>query len=85
MHRAGVDSAPRDRLDFLFFFGKILLRIGSELCFAAGRTEIIGVAAILGVVLGGVRIDRHTADRVENAALGRLGVIVRVRRWCGRG
>ena len=42
--------------------------IGDEFGAAAGRAEIIGVAAMIGAVLGGVRIDRHAADRIEDAA-----------------
>jgi hypothetical protein len=34
------------------------------------------MAAIVGAVLGGVRIDRHAADRIENLAVGGRGVIV---------
>ena len=36
------------------------------------------MAVVVGAVLGGMRIDRHAADRVENAAFGGRGVIVRV-------
>ena len=63
MHRAGVDRAFDDRLRLAL--AEIFLRVGGEFGAAAGRAEIIGVAAMIGAVLGGVRIDRHAADRID--------------------
>jgi DNA-binding FrmR family transcriptional regulator len=41
------------------------------------------MAAKFGAVLGGVRIDRHAADRIEDPALGRGTAIVMNRRTHG--
>ena len=74
MHRAGVDGAFDHRLRLAR--AQIFLRVGDELGAAARIAEIIGVAAIVGAVLGGMRIDRHAADRIEDAAFGRRVVMV---------
>ncbi len=79
MHRAGVDRAFDDR--FGFALAQIFLRIGDELGSAAGRAEIIRVAVMLGAMLGGVRIDRHAADRIDRAGF----VMVVLCRMLGHG
>ena len=66
MHRAGVDGAFDHRLGFAL--AQIFLRVGDELGAAAGGAEIIGVAAVIGAMLGGLRIDRHAADRIDLAS-----------------
>ncbi len=73
MHRAGVDGAFGDGFGGFFFFRQVFLRVGGELVFAAGSTKIIRVTSIVGVVLGGVRVDRHTADRVDGTGRSRFG------------
>ena len=72
MHRAGVGRAFDHRLGSFFFFGEIFLRISDELSAAARIAKIIGVAAIVGAMLGGVRIDRHAADRIDCAGSRRF-------------
>ena len=79
MHRAGVDGAFGDRLRLVR--AQIFLRIVDEFRAAAGRAEIIGVAVIVGAVLGAVRIDRHAADGVDRAACRR--VVLMVMMLCG--
>ncbi len=73
MHRTRVDGAFGDRLRLAR--AQIFLRIVDEFRAAAGRAEIIGVAVIIGAVLGGVRIDRHAADGVDGAACRRVCVM----------
>ncbi len=65
MHRAGVDRAFDD--GFGRARAQIFLRVGEEFGFAAVAAEIIRVALVIGAVLGGRRIDRHAADRIERA------------------
>jgi hypothetical protein len=64
MHRAGVDRAVRHHLRLAV--AEIFLGINGELRPAARRTEIVGVAALLGAVLGRVRINRHAADGIDD-------------------
>src|SRR5574337_1287048 len=66
---------------------EIALRLGHESLPAAGAAEIVGLAAVLGLVLGGFWIDRHAADRVFHALAAAfaiacrmmMGMIMRVR------
>ena len=74
MHRAGIGRAFDDR--FGFALAQIFRRVGDEFRFAAGRAEIIRMAVVRGLVLGGMRIDRHAADRIEHAALSGSRVVV---------
>ena len=67
-----------------FALPKIFLWIGNEFGSAAGRAEIITVPAMLGAVLGTVRVDRHAANGVEDARCTGRSVIVRVCRWFER-
>ncbi len=46
---------------------QVLLRIVDELRAASGRTEVVGMTAIVRAVLGRVRIDRHAADGIDRA------------------
>ena len=66
VHRAGVDRALRDGLGLRRRDRRVEIarRVGQELRAAAGRAEIVGLAAVLGAVLGRVRVDRHAAHRV---------------------
>ncbi len=65
MHGAGVDRAlrnvgPRRRLF------KIPCGIGRELRLAAGRTEVIAFAPVFDPKAACGRIDRHSADGVDD-------------------
>ena len=56
---------------------QIARRIGQELLAAAGRAEVVGLAGVLGPVLGGVRVDPHAAHRILHQMLGaRLPAVV---------
>ena len=75
MHGAGVDHAV-----LLFRAGgwRVLGteeagRIGDEAIATARRTEVVVAAADRGMVWRGVGIDRHSADRIDDAAGGRVG------------
>ena len=72
----GIDLASRGLFGALL--RQILVGIGRELGFAAGRAEVIGLAAVLGLMLGGRGIDRHAADGVEDAGHGGVMRIVGV-------
>src|SRR6185437_11765025 len=76
MHRAGVDRA----LDhgFRCALTKILWWFVDEFGAASGRAEIIRVSVILGAMLRGMRIDRHAADGIDDAAFRWLVVVVMV-------
>ena len=71
VHRTGVDSpfralarpSPRHRGI------EVAGRIGHELLAAPRRAEIVGLAVVLGPVLGRVRIDEHPAHRVLHPML----------------
>ena len=79
MHRAGVDRAFDNRLRRAL--AEIFLRIGDEFRAAAGRAEIIGMAAMIGAMLGGVRIDRHAADGIDRAVRCVLVMMARGVLW----
>src|SRR5205085_10748730 len=66
MHRAGVDRALRDRFGGARVLFEIFGRVGSELGAAPCRAEIIGVTLMVVAMLGGVRVDRHAADRIDD-------------------
>ena len=94
VHRAGVDRALGHRLGLGRRGRRVEVAggVGDELRAAAGRAEGVGMAVVLGAVLGRVRIDGHAADRILDCvgAVGRswtwiaVGLtVVRVRR-CGR-
>ena len=70
MHRAGIDRALWNRLGFAL--AEIFLRIVHEFGAATRRTKIISVATMVGAVFGGMRVDRHAADRVNRTASGRV-------------
>ena len=75
MHRAGVDRAFRHRgfrLAVLFQIGN---GIGGEFGPAAGRAEMIGLAAIVEAVLAGRGIYGHAADRIADGCSG-MGVMI---------
>ena len=57
--------------------GEILLRVGDELGAAAGGAEIVRPPAVLGAVLGVVRIDAHPAHRILGEG-GRGGFLRRL-------
>ena len=81
-----IDAHAADRIGgagrFLVgvLLGQIFVGIGGEIGFAAGGAEVIGLAAVLGLVLGGLGIDRHAADGIEHAACSRgvIGMVVMV-------
>ena len=75
MHRARVGRAFDHRLGRAR--AEIFLRIGDEFGAAAWIAKIIGVAVIIGAMLGGMRVDRHAADRIDDAAApGRVVMVV---------
>jgi hypothetical protein len=76
MHRAGVDRAFRHRGLRLAVLFQISDGIGREFGPAAGRAEMIGLAAIVEAVLAGRGIYRHAADGVANGCRGVVGMIV---------
>ncbi len=74
MHRAGVDRAFDDGRRFARL--QVLLRIGNEFRAAAGGAEEIGVAVVIGAMLGSRRIDAHAADRVDFGSGRRVRVMM---------
>jgi hypothetical protein len=79
VHRACKDRALRHRSLHLPTRAEKFSRLGEEALAAAGRTEVIGVTAVVGAMFRGVWIDIHAADRVFDSAgrrLGRRDVIV---------
>jgi hypothetical protein len=75
VHRTGVDRALRHRIGGTRVLAEIFRRIGGELGPAAGRAEIVGVAAMLVAVLRGMRIDRHAANGIERAVARGAGLV----------
>jgi hypothetical protein len=63
VHRAGVDRAGRRRRLRLARLEEFL-RLGLEAFAAARRAEIVGAAAVFGLVLCRVRVHVHSTDRV---------------------
>src|SRR6185437_3431886 len=75
VHRAGVDRAFDDRRGLAR--AKILVRIGREFRFAAGRAEIIWMARVRMAMRRRVRIDLHPAHGIDGVA-GRVFVMIPV-------
>ena len=78
MHRACVDRAFGRYGRRFGFRGNVGRRVCSEFGFAPLATEIIGVTAIFGAVLGVAPIDIHAANRILRHMRG-FGNIARVR------
>ena len=76
VHRAGVLRAGR-RLRSGRLRGRLQIAcgVGDELRAASGRTEVIGLARMSGVMRGGGGIDPHAADRIQDAPVVGLGRI----------
>ena len=78
MHRAGVERALRQRL-CLALLGQIALGVRGEFGAAAGRAEIIGLAAMLEARPARADVDLHAAYGVGGhvrGAFGHLGCVV---------
>src|SRR5689334_11453019 len=63
MHGAGVYRACRHGFRFLFW-GQVFLWRGHEFIAASRRTEIPTPPPVNGLVLGLIRIDRHSTHRI---------------------
>src|SRR5581483_7806291 len=74
MHRARVDGAFDGRLRRAR--AQVFLRIADEFRAAAGRAEIIGMAAVRGAMFRRMRVDRHAADGINDAASGVVVVLM---------
>ncbi len=84
VHRAGVNRAFRYGLGGSLSGTEILRRVGDEFRAAPGAAEIVRVPGVLCAMLGGVRIDVHSADRIFIQVLGlwfgcgRLEIFLRI-------
>jgi hypothetical protein len=71
MHRAGVDRAFRHRLGRAPVLVEIFCGISGEFGAAAGGAEIVGMPLVGMPVLRRVRVDRHAANGIGDAAFRR--------------